>query len=981
MTFTHADQLTPKQYEAACKRWEKLAGYEYQFGAKGAAVARRKLPKGAGAAKVPAPAAKPAEPEEPATKPGKFQSKKPPINLPDETEAAANAPEAPAVPPPEAGEPKALPPPAETAGAPVPFAAPLAGQIISVPLVCMVDSPTNPRTAPNQTKHEELCDSLRAHGWIEAQAALLRPIPGVSVLALPVAIDRPEGQWHLVHAETREPLPCGRFTEAEAEHLAKTKYGQRYEIVFAHRRRRAAQSIGLTEAPAVVRNLSDQEVLEIQLLENAQREDLSPIEEAEHLARLIALRGDNGQPVYTRETLAKRIGKSVPHVRDTLLLCRLDGVARAAVTRGELGLSIAYEVARIPDCEAREAAAKEILNPTEGEAPMRARAALDYIRRVCTRNLRADAKFPTDDPELVPERFKIEPDAEGGTARYFGGSCVGCPFNSASASTSANAPKLGVCGNVACFEAKVAADFERFRAAHNKPEAGKVVVTAERNAELFDGEGEIDWRSGLVRLTDVPDAGLLKADAFAGEVPMWKELTKGRLPEVLIARDPKGGKKVECVDVEKAKAAAELNGHLIFRTSKAKRLPNTAAGDAEHKTQTLEKQRQLEINRGTENGILGTAAQKVTALGYLPPGGWKFLADWICGAAQGEAVSKVEARRKLENGTLGDVIQTLSDGELIGLSVELAIADHYHFGCDEGAGEMLDLLGIDVGQIAKEVAGALAEPAKAEPPAGDLPLPAGDGWRALKFTRGELVNVFGFNEHDVCELPDAIAVELPTGKKQPLAVRLQAAFRDGFWFSGHVIDGKAFSSSSPCASTGEVRGSRFRAFAEAAHAVAARLDAEERVETKVRLAMRKVAAAMDDFATAEELPTDDELPAEDSTEPGVVLSDPPPAAGDLPPTFLAYLTLHAMRLGNVEPVVKTYDAADWVEALALHVVVWVCPIAGVESIEGAVAGAKEALREAAGTVTHAGNREGFHFECDDKGVPAPVLGKREEVTI
>ena len=94
-----------------------------------------------------------------------------------------------------------------------------------------------------------------------------------------------------------------------------------WELVAGERRWLAAQRAGLREIPAIVRDLSDRETLEAAIVENVQREDLTPLEEAEGYSRLIAEFG------YTQEALAKIVGKSRSHVANSLRLLNLtDGV-------------------------------------------------------------------------------------------------------------------------------------------------------------------------------------------------------------------------------------------------------------------------------------------------------------------------------------------------------------------------------------------------------------------------------------------------------------------------------------------------------------------------------------------------------------------------------------------------------------------------------------------------------------------------------
>jgi len=103
-----------------------------------------------------------------------------------------------------------------------------------------------------------------------------------------------------------------------------------YEIVAGERRWRAAQRANLHEVPVVVRALSDQEAIEIAIIENVQREDLNAVEEAEGYRLLMEGHG------YTQEDLSKVIGKSRSHLANTLRLLKLPESVQALLRTGEL---------------------------------------------------------------------------------------------------------------------------------------------------------------------------------------------------------------------------------------------------------------------------------------------------------------------------------------------------------------------------------------------------------------------------------------------------------------------------------------------------------------------------------------------------------------------------------------------------------------------------------------------------------------------
>jgi ParB family chromosome partitioning protein len=106
--------------------------------------------------------------------------------------------------------------------------------------------------------------------------------------------------------------------------------GGRYELIAGERRWRAAQLAGMTEIPAIIRDVGDREALELAIVENIQRADLNPVEEAAGFQQLI---DDHG---YTQADLGQVIGKSRSHVANTLRLLKLPDDVRAMLVDGVL---------------------------------------------------------------------------------------------------------------------------------------------------------------------------------------------------------------------------------------------------------------------------------------------------------------------------------------------------------------------------------------------------------------------------------------------------------------------------------------------------------------------------------------------------------------------------------------------------------------------------------------------------------------------
>ena len=110
------------------------------------------------------------------------------------------------------------------------------------------------------------------------------------------------------------------------------KKGKLFEIVVGERRFRASKAAGLNEIPAVIRGFTDQQMMEIAILENLQREDLTPIEEADAYQNLME------NLSLTQEQLAFRLGKSRPHIANHIRLLSLPEVVREKISASKLSM-------------------------------------------------------------------------------------------------------------------------------------------------------------------------------------------------------------------------------------------------------------------------------------------------------------------------------------------------------------------------------------------------------------------------------------------------------------------------------------------------------------------------------------------------------------------------------------------------------------------------------------------------------------------
>lgn len=178
-------------------------------------------------------------------------------------------------------------------------------EITELPIENIIPDCSQPRKNFNEAKLQELAESIKQHGLL--QPILVRPIGS--------------GKYQLVNGE---------------------------------RRFRACKLLSLEKIRVEVRNLTDNEVLEIQIVENLQREDLNPIEEAEAFRHMIELLG------YTHEKIGKRIGKSREYVTNKLRLLNLPKDLRKGVARGSLSEGHARALLSLNDIQKQRAVCRQI---------------------------------------------------------------------------------------------------------------------------------------------------------------------------------------------------------------------------------------------------------------------------------------------------------------------------------------------------------------------------------------------------------------------------------------------------------------------------------------------------------------------------------------------------------------------------------------------------------------------------------------------
>jgi ParB family chromosome partitioning protein len=254
----------------------------------------------------------------------------------------------------------------------------------TLPLAMLEESSTNPRRTFDPTKLVELAHTLSTHGLIQ-----------------PITV-RPKGE--------------------------------RFEIVAGARRYRAAQIAELVEVPVRVLELTDQQTLELQIVENSQRQDVHPYEEAAGYQRLLDL------PGYSVETLVQKTGRSQSHIYARLTLLELIPEVATAFQEERITASHANLIARLPatrQAEAFEECWRKDYRDTEAHL-LPAKNVAAWIQANLYLPLAA-APFNREDPSLYP------------TA----GACTACPRRSGHNTALFCDVQGDQCLDASCYQTKV----------------------------------------------------------------------------------------------------------------------------------------------------------------------------------------------------------------------------------------------------------------------------------------------------------------------------------------------------------------------------------------------------------------------------------------------------------------------------------------------------------------------------------------------
>lgn len=309
-----------------------------------------------------------------------------------------------------------------------PLAMPGAGpQMRMLAVASIASSPTNPRKTFNAEKLQELASSVKASGV--HQPILVRPLPAARL------------EDTFANRGRNQPLP-------------------EYELVAGERRWRACQIAAVAEIPAMIRELTDEQALEVQIIENLQREDVSELEEAEGYEHLMQHSG------LTADQVGEKIGKSRSYVYARLKVLNLCAAGRNALRDGSLDFSKALLAARIPNELLQLKAVQYMMTPDwRGDIPGYRECAAHVQREFM---LRLDtARFPITDMNLLPAA----------------GNCKDCTKRTgANPDLYHDVDSADMCTDPKCFHDKTDAQTERL--VHEAQEKGQTVIVGSEAAEL-----------------------------------------------------------------------------------------------------------------------------------------------------------------------------------------------------------------------------------------------------------------------------------------------------------------------------------------------------------------------------------------------------------------------------------------------------------------------------------------------------------------
>jgi ParB/RepB/Spo0J family partition protein len=494
------------------------------------------------------------------------------------------------------------------------------------------------------------------------------------------------------------------------------KIGKGHELVFGERRWRASKLAGVESIPAIVRTMSDVEVLEAQLIENVQRADVHALEEADGYKELL------DKHKYDVETIAAKTGKSKAYVYARLKLCALAPVPRNAFLEDKLNPSVALLIARIPDVKLQTQALEDVLEPSNWKHELDYEEDGKRQREVVPLSIR-QAQVHIQSKYML--RLDQAPfDIADATLFAKAGACTACPHRTGNQRELFADVKSGdVCANPPCFESKKSADFDRKAAEATR--AGVRVLNKKETENVFTDYAKtgVGHNSAYVDPNDqVP------YELNPGRPKTWKQLLGKEQPAKVLARDGAGNARV-LFDRKSALAKLEKSGKLKELKREAKSARSSSTHDQDRlKRERAQKQRHRIARQAF--GRLGELARPRVVKNVDDLKFWRWLAHAVLRMLDSEDCRNLCKRReidaKLGNGQAEKELAKIIDEQTsaaytIALVVEFASAFRAVGGMWAGQNygqnftTACEVLGLDLKKLGAEL--AAVEKARAKKPA------------------------------------------------------------------------------------------------------------------------------------------------------------------------------------------------------------------------------------------------------------------------
>lgn len=504
---------------------------------------------------------------------------------------------------------------------------PQAGEIIQLIDAALIDpSPWN-RKVFSESGDIEMADSIRAHGII--QAGIVRPHP-----------DKP-GRFQLVAGERR--------------HRGAVRVDKHYQY------------------PAFVRPYTDKQALEVQKIENLQREDLDPIEEATGLRQMMQEFG------YTLDDLIKKLGKQKSSIYARIKLANLCPEGVKHFRAGHFAESVATRIARIP----LHALQLKFIDEMKEQYSFDDNDGDGFSDRDCAHEIEEGylkqlkgAPFKTTDATLLPVEFAPsgDPAADATKVRVRGGACDDCPMRAGNLPDfDPKAGRADMCLNPSCYRMKVDAAFALQSAAHVE-KGGEVADPA----KAFDQYGYLKCTSGY---TDPSNHAHEIAGFKKGEMcPTWAQVAAKLKATASLVQHPKTGEIQTLLHKPTLIAAAKQAGLKLTSYG------NSNNGDG-GKAAAAKTKRENAIRTHIVSALV-ERAPLVASSDIIPV--LRFIVESITCAASSDQSLAIATRRALDlapfknkNGTPARLALDALAGklpnktDLMGLLFELAITPRY----------------------------------------------------------------------------------------------------------------------------------------------------------------------------------------------------------------------------------------------------------------------------------------------------------------